>query len=309
MKKVSMKKETVGSLQVVSASICLGTLPLLTSLCYKVGLNAITILAFRFLIATSVIWSYFWFTKTKLNITLKQITIVGGAGILGYGLMSLTYLNSFHYIPSSMSAMILLTYPVIVTYLSSLLLKSPITKDKIVAVILITLGGILMGWGKIAFNPFGIFLAVLSTILYALYILFLGSPLTFDLDSKSLAAIMFPACALFNFIVGTLQGDLILDLTPTSWLLIVIMALLGTGFSIMFFSSGVQKVGSTTASILGNVEPFTAFILGIFILGENATITQWMGALLIFLGVLYIQFPKQKIKGVGRRLRYRKSYS
>lgn len=289
-----MGKSTFGSIQIVLASMCFGTLPLLTSIGYKGGATAMTILAIRFTVASILLWSYLWVKKVEIRVTAKQLVIFALAAIFGYGIMAWCYFTSFKFIPSSMSAMILFTYPVIVTYLSSIFLKSPITIKTVIALVLVTAGGVMMTWGQLAFNIIGILLAITNTVLYAGYIVFLGSPLTFGQDSKVLTAFIVLFAAIFCTGMGLLTGDLNLAITPSAWLGIIIMAIMVTVVAMMLFYAGVQKIGPTLASILGNIEPITAFLIGLLILGETASARQWLGSGLILVGVLYVQLAKSK---------------
>ncbi|MCK4257872.1 MAG: DMT family transporter [Halanaerobiales bacterium] len=291
-----MQKSTKGSLQIILSSMCFGTLPLLTKIAYKGGANATTILTIRFTIASILIWSYLIWTKTKIKTNFKQLAVFATASIFGFGIMAFCYFSSFHYISSSMSAMILFTYPIIVNYLSLIFFKTPITKSKIIALILVIVGAITMSWGQVNFQPLGIFLAVLTTILYSLYIIFLGSSLTYGQEPKILTSFIILFSALFFLIFGGINNYIDLNISLTAWLALIFMAVISTVFAILVFYAGVQKVGSSLSSILGGVEPITAFFLGIILLGEKAGIHEWLGALLIVIGVTYIQLNKPKEK-------------
>lgn len=294
-----MKKSTIGSVQIGLASMCFGLLPLLTSLGYRGGANAITILAIRFTVASVLLWGYIWLTKKKFTVTVKQLVVFAIAAILGYGIMAWCYFTSFKYIPSSMSAMILFTYPVIVTYLSSVFLKARITPATILALVLVTVGGVMMTWGQVSFNLLGIFFAVATTVLYSSYIVFLGSPLTFGQDPQVLTAFIVLFAAIFCTGLGAATGELTFDLTPSAWGAIIFMAVMVTVVAMMLFYAGVQKIGPSLASILGNIEPITAFLLGLVILGEKASVNQWLGSGLILVGVLYVQLvPRMQARKV-----------
>ena len=289
-----MKRSTLGSIQIGLASICFGTLPLLTSMGYRGGANAITILAIRFTIASILIWGYLLITKKKFTVTAKQLGVFAIASVLGYGIMAWCYFTSFKYIPSSMSAMILFTYPVMVTYLSSVFLKTRITSATVLALILVTIGGVLMTWGQLSFNLFGIFLAIVTTFLYSSYIVFLGSRFTYGLEPTVLMAYIILFAAIFCSGLAILTGELTFALTPSAWGAIIFMAIMVTVVAMMLFYAGVQKVGPSLASILGNIEPITAFLLGLVILGEHANLRQWLGSGLILGGVLFVQLLKPR---------------
>lgn len=292
-----MKLNKIGSLQIVLSSACFGALPLLTKISYDGGANVVTILAVRFLIASCIIWPYIWVTKTKIEVNLKQLAVFAVMGIFGYGVMAATYFISLHYIPSSMAAMIMFVYPVLVTYFSTLVLKSRITRGKVIALLLVSGGAIIMAWGGgLAFHPLGVILALTAAFFYALYIVYLGSRFTYQQEPKVLAAFLILFSGIFFTLFGIVRGDLNLNIDISAWQAIIFMAIVSTVFAIMVFYSGVRKIGPSVAAIISTVEPVTALILGLLVLGEKLCFNQWMGAFLIVIGVIYVQLPKAKTK-------------
>lgn len=292
-----MKLNKIGSLQIMISSACFGALPLLTKISYDGGANVVTILAIRFLLASCIIWPYLWWTKTKIRVTLKQLAVFAIMGIFGYGLMAATYFTALHYIPSSMAAMIMFVYPVLVTYFSSLLFRSPITRRKVIALLLVSGGAIIMTWGgRIAFHPLGVLLALTAAFVYAIYIVYLGSQYTFQQEPKVLTAFLILFSAVFFTVLGMIRGELVLSLDISAWQAIIFMAIASTVFAIMVFYSGVRKIGPSVAAIISTVEPVTALVLGLVVLGEQLSSNQWLGAVLILIGVIYVQLPKAKPK-------------
>lgn len=291
-----MQRNKLGSLQIIIASICFGALPLLTRMGYAGGANATTLLAIRFTIAAALLWGYLFATRTKIQTNVKQVAVFFIVGICGFGVMAYTYFNSFHYIPSSMAAVIMFTYPVIVTYLSAVVLNARISRIQIIALILVTAGAIVMSSGEMTFNLVGILLAFTSSVFYAMYIVYLGSSLTFRQEPKVLSAFITLSVAIFFTVFGAVRGELNFNLSGTAWASVIIMSIFSTVVAIMVFYAGVQKVGSSTAAIISTVEPVTAFVLGITVLGETMTLMRLLGAILIFVGVLYVQMPAPKPK-------------
>jgi drug/metabolite transporter (DMT)-like permease len=62
------------------------------------------------------------------------------------------------------------------------------------------------------------------------------------------------------------------------------------------FTQGTQFLGlsllpAVTVSLILNFTPVIVAVLGIFILSENPTISQWLGAILFIIGVLVYFFP------------------
>ena len=147
-----------------------------------------------------------------------------------------------------------------------------------------------------AFHPMGVLLALTAGFGYAFYIVYLGSQYTFQQEPKVLAAFLILFSAIFFTVFGMIRGDLVLNLHISAWRAIIFMAIVSTVFAIMVFYSGVRKIGPSVAAIISTVEPVTALILGLFVLGEQLSFNQWVGAFLILIGVIYVQLPKAKPK-------------
>jgi len=75
---------------------------------------------------------------------------------------------------------------------------------------------------------------------------------------------------------------------PVSWLGLAstaFMAFGGSALAYIFFNEGVQVLGSSSASSFINVVPFITMVMAITILGEKPTAFQWVGVIVLFVGV------------------------
>ena len=71
---------------------------------------------------------------------------------------------------------------------------------------------------------------------------------------------------------------------------------MSTGIAYLLFAKGLVHVSSSTAVTLSLVEPLTAALLGVFILGENLTNTSWLGIILLMIGIgILLWSPKKSI--------------
>lgn len=81
------------------------------------------------------------------------------------------------------------------------------------------------------------------------------------------------------------------NLQPTQWKKLILL-----GFVFYTFTQGAQFIGlsllpSVTVSLMLNFTPIIVAIMGIFLLQENPTILQWIGAALFLIGILTYFFP------------------
>jgi DME family drug/metabolite transporter len=74
------------------------------------------------------------------------------------------------------------------------------------------------------------------------------------------------------------------------------LGIMATGIAYLLFAKALTHVSSSTAVTLSLAEPLTAALLGVFLLGENLTITSWFGMTLLILGIgLLLWSPKKSI--------------
>ncbi len=103
-----------------------------------------------------------------------------------------------------------------------------------------------------------------------------------------LVFILFPPSFLFN---GVLWSGLLLYAVP--------LALFGAVIPpLFFFSIGVPNIGEGLTGILGAAELPVAVILSSFVLHEHVSVLQWIGVVVVLIGVALPEWVKQ-----GKRLR------
>lgn len=72
------------------------------------------------------------------------------------------------------------------------------------------------------------------------------------------------------------------------WFYTLFLALIPTIISLLFLIKSIQIIGSTTASILGALEPLTAVMIGVLIFEEKLSLDLIIGIFLILFGVSLI---------------------
>ena len=62
-------------------------------------------------------------------------------------------------------------------------------------------------------------------------------------------------------------------------------------FAYAFFTFGISRIGAATAVTVGLMEPLTASILGILVLGETVSAVGIAGSVLILAGLVIVSRP------------------
>lgn len=85
-----------GTIYGVIAAISYGTNPLGALFLYKEGINACSVLFYRFSIAAILLAGFMFLQNKSLHVTRKELSVLAGLGLL-FGISALTLFTSFHY--------------------------------------------------------------------------------------------------------------------------------------------------------------------------------------------------------------------
>ena len=129
----------IGVFLVVLSAACFGTNAIFARICYDAGANPATFLFIRFLIASPVMFLImiargFTIPRGKL---LVSLTLIGGIGLAG---TTLCFYTAIHLAPVNLVIIIAYMYPTIVTLLSAVFFRQPITGYKIAALLMTVVG-------------------------------------------------------------------------------------------------------------------------------------------------------------------------
>ena len=267
----------------VIASACFfGSLGVFGKLAYRLGLSTPQLLSYRFGLAALLLWLAAAVTRQGLppRRSLLGLAIMGGAGYVG---QSGSYFSALHFIPASTNALLLYTFPVVVTLLATVLFHESLGWMKLGAVGLAFLGTVLVVEAQLgAAAPIGIVLGLGSAAFYSGYILY-GSRLLPGLPPVSAAAVWTG--------YASINGQVAVDWTVPRLALIIGFAVVGTTVPVLTFILGLRLVGPSRAAILSTFEPATTVLLAVIILGETANPIQYVGGALILASVVLLEGP------------------
>ena len=172
---MNQSRKNAGLLLVAISAVSFGLMPLFAKMAYSAGTSIYTLLFLRFLAATVFMFLLIFIRKLPLP-SEKEILAFLLLGAFGYVGVSLCYFSALNYASASVVSLLEYTYPALVMIGSVVFLKERITALKICSLCLALAGAaLIIGTGTEA-NPLGVILAILSAILYSVYILInLGS--------------------------------------------------------------------------------------------------------------------------------------
>ena len=274
-----------GVIFVSISAIAFGCMPLFAIYAYEAGVDPVTLLFLRFLTAGLFMLLVMLVRKIPFP---RGISLAGlvGMGAIGYVGQSLCYFNALTLASAGLVALLLYLYPALVTAFSALIFKEPVTRVKILALLLALCGAVLVigpGWEG---QPLGVILGIGAALIYSLYIL-TGNRILRDVPVfPSSAVIMMSAGAAFG-LLAAFQG-LNLPESVSGWMAIFGLTILSTIIAILAFMAGMQRVGPTNAALLSTLEPVVTVALATLLLGESLTFLKIAGGGLILAAVLIL---------------------
>jgi drug/metabolite transporter (DMT)-like permease len=281
-------RNAAGVALIIGSACCFGTLGVFGKVAYRLGLTTPQLLSYRFAMAAVLLWLVVAVTRQGLppRRSLIGLAIMGGAGYVG---QSASYFSALHYIPVSTTALLLYTFPVVVTLLARLLFGEPLGWAKIIAVILAFIGTLLVVEAQLkAASPIGIILGLTSAAIYSGYILY-GSRLLPGIPPVSATATIATAAAIVWSGFAAATGQLAVDWTPSRLALLAGFAVVGTTIPVLAFILGLRLVGASRAAILSTFEPASSVLLAVLILAESANPIQYLGGAFILASVVVLE--------------------
>jgi DME family drug/metabolite transporter len=149
---------------------------------------------------------------------------------------------------------------------------------------LLTLGGS----ADIVVEPRGVLLTLTAGFAYALYGIMAKGVVEKLPPDAATAAMMGDGEGLL--IPVWLGSDLSWLTTPDArgLLVVVHLGVVATALSYTLFASGLRLIAASTAVTLTLMEPLTAAVLGVLVVGESLTALMVVGALLVFAGLMVL---------------------
>lgn len=281
--------QTTGALIIIASAAGFATLAIFIKFAYGAGATAITILTVRFILATLFLGLILKFRNISMHVNKKLAIQLCLMGIIGYASMSALFASSLHYLPASLSAMLLYTYPALVSLLSFAVGDEHFTWPKGMALTICFAGLFLvLGVSFAGVQPLGILLAIGASVTYACYIV-VGNRVLNNVDPLITTTYVCAAAAVTFMLVGMITDNISFTLPLQGWLAILGITVFATLVGVLGFFAGMSRIGATNASIISTIEPVITVLLSAILLEEKVTLTQAGGGALILAGIIILQ--------------------
>jgi drug/metabolite transporter (DMT)-like permease len=294
-----MDRRTAGSLFVVVSALGASQLTIFGKLAYREGLTLTSMLTFRFLIATVLVWvvlaaDRLYRERSDADPLSFRIGARSGLSALALGSvffagMSGLYFAGLAELSAATAVVVFYTAPVFVLVLSATFLDERVTRWTVLAAAT-ALGGVVLIAGAdpagVTFE--GVLLVLGAAVGYAVYTTLSRATLV-RVDSRVLTGYVMPATAAVFLGYGVLSGRLVVPETLRGWVVVTVLAALGTVVPVFAYFEGLRRIGASRAGVLTTFEPLVTVVMGVLILGEPLAPATLVGGVLVLAGATLVQ--------------------
>ena len=256
-------------------------------------------LAIRFIIAFMI--SSLIFIRHMMKIGKKELKYGTILGILLYSSFAFQTVG-LNYTTVSKSAFITGFSVVLVPVFSSIMTKTKLNSKICISVTLALIGlGMLTLNQGIADINIGDIYTLISAVLYAFYIIFVGK-YTVNVESISFAIIQIGAVGLLSMLTSFFIEKPIIPTSYNIWGSIIMLSVVCTSGAFIIQNVAQKYTTATHTALIYTAEPVFAAIFAYIVSGETLSLIGFFGAVLILLGTLIseidfkIVFNKNNIK-------------
>lgn len=258
-------------------------------LAYQGGMTTLTLLSYRFGLSALLLWTYcLLFARRDLVTTARDLVICLALGALAYGTLILCYFHALNFISVALTGLIFYLNPSFTTLLARIFFREPLTRRKLLALILTFLGtGLIVGFQFGGIDPRGVVLAFLAALVASVYVLVSQGVLK-TTPPRTVSLYLITGVALFfTFFHSPLR--FFSELPPVR-ALIPLFLLVGVSTIPPLFISlmAIERIGAARSAMVSFLEPVTTVTAAYLILGEQLTPLQLVGAATIIGGVILV---------------------
>jgi drug/metabolite transporter (DMT)-like permease len=250
------------------------------------GLNLI-----RVVVTTILLWIIFLFRQQRVIIHKKDLTRFALCALTGIAINQLLFIKGLSLTYSIHASLLMLTTPILITFIAAWFLKERLTGFKIAGLTLGISGATILiaardNTGNGADVLLGDVLVIINAVSYSIYFM-LVRPLMREYNPVTVIRmiftiglfIMLPFCWK-EFTQVPWQSYSVTDFT-----LLVLIVFGGTFCAYLFNVFGIQVLGASTAGAYIYSQPFFAAIIAMIVLGEALSLYKIIAAVCIFAGV------------------------
>lgn len=283
--------KTAAYASILTAAALWGIMGLWTKSLMQTGLSSNTVVTLRNLGGCLLLTGVFlWKDRSVFRVKKEHLKYFFGTGVVSVLLFSACYFACQKVSSLAIASVLLYTAPSFVVLLSAILWREPITKKKVLALLLTLLGcacvcGVFSS--ELTVTVVGFLLGLGAGFFYALYSIFGRYALRAGYRSITVTVWTFLFAGPFSLLF--LHPSELSGMTGSHWLLALGMALFSTALPYLLYTTGLSRVESGKASIMASLEPVVASLTGVLVFGEPLGILTILGVGCVLAGVYILR--------------------
>lgn len=279
-----------GYLLAALAAAFYGTNPIFSVSIYSFGMNASSILLFRYLLGLPALALLVYLRSERLILFKREILPIFGLGVL-MACSSLALYECYHFMNAGIASTLLFMYPLLTALIMTVAFREKFRLITGLCMLVMFCGLYLLmqpGAGE-DFNLIGFVLIFISSLTYAVYLVMIKV-------CKSIQALN-PLQSLFwqllfgsvVFLVSCIfENGVILPHTLFECANLAALAIFPTVLSLLFTIRAIALIGPTPTALFGALEPVTAVTSSYFVLGESISAREICGGALIIISTMLV---------------------
>lgn len=293
-----------GVVEMVVASVSLGTLGPIAGLGYQAGLTPATFSALRAAIGAAILGALVA-SGRQPRVGLRTLPSRQQAmllvAVVVNGLQNLCLFFAFGQMTVALVLMLFWLNPGMIAVASAALGRDRLTPLRIGALSMAGLGLLLVLGSQVGPDahgtPLGVVLALLAAVCHAVYYLVVrdGFPRVPAVQATSL---VLTGGVVISGSVALLVEGLGLDGgwldSPTAWAAVLVAGTVGAAIPKVLVIRGVRTIGSVRASLVALCEPVTGVVVAALVLGQTLTLAEVVGGTAILVAAAVVQRPERR---------------
>jgi drug/metabolite transporter (DMT)-like permease len=303
--KNARRQAVTGICMLVVGTVCFASKSIFIKWAYGLGATAEAVLLFRQLFATPLFLIMFFMYHSKLPSKPEKGEIAKAclAGLLCFFLSPMLDFAGLQHVSAILERMLIMTYPMFVMMILSVSKRQmPSIRDT--AVFFIANAGLFLavgGWDTslLKANFFGALLILLSSIVYAVYLVLSGRLVhkiggirmnAYGMSTASMVMLMY----LGGKAVWGDSAAYLLSFHPSVYGLFFILAVVATVVPFLFMLEGIKRIGAERGAMMSMAGPVFTILFGTLFLGETLRTIQWAGCFLVLIVISFVEWQKIK---------------
>jgi drug/metabolite transporter (DMT)-like permease len=292
------QSEIRGYLYILIGTTLWGVSSVVAKSLFNIGLPPAELVLIRLTLSTlTLLITLLLFDRRRLIISPRDVPYFLVLGFVGVAGVQFTYYYTISKIHVGPAVLIQYLCPVWISFYAFLFQKEPLSKGKIISLLLAIMGCYLTVGGYrtdlLKLNRIGIASGLISSFFFAFYALY-GEKGLKKYDPWTLILYGFGFGAAFYWILISPMKIITGGYSLKVWMAFLYIAIFSTLIPFGLYFKGIERIRATRASITATWEPVVAGFTAYFVLGEVLYPLQVLGGIGVIVAVILLQISREK---------------